>query len=169
MNVKQRIIVSALTLSVGGFAAWKSNEGYSDVAIIPVKGDVPTIGHGNTFYEDGTRVKLGDRITPARADQLARNVLAKKERAFAATIPGVKLHPEEFDLYLDFVGQYGIGTWGKSSMRKHLLAGNYYASCKSLLQYKFVNGYDCSTPGNKRCYGVWTRQLDRVAKCLSVQ
>src|SRR3546814_8496799 len=32
------------------------------------KGDVPTIGHGSTRYEDGTRVRMGDTITPQRAD-----------------------------------------------------------------------------------------------------
>jgi hypothetical protein len=50
-----------------------------------------------------------------------------------------------------------------------LLAGDYAGACKALLFYKFSAGYDCSTPGNKRCYGVWTRQIDRHSKCMGVQ
>ena len=37
---------------------------------------IPTIGWGNTFYENGTRVKLGDVITQERADRLFLNVLS---------------------------------------------------------------------------------------------
>ena len=38
------------------------HEGYTDRAVIPVKGDVPTIGFGTT-----TGVKLGDTTTPPKA------------------------------------------------------------------------------------------------------
>ena len=54
-------------------------------------------------------------------------------------------------------------------MRQSLLAGSYYAACKDLLKYRFAAGYDCSTPGNRRCAGVWSRQLDRFAVCYSLQ
>lgn len=54
-------------------------------------------------------------------------------------------------------------------MRRLLLAGDYAGACRALLRYKYAAGYDCSTPGNKRCYGVWTRQLARHAKCMEVQ
>lgn len=165
-----RKLVAALTISAAGFAGWIANEGFSSTPIIPTKGDVPTIGHGSTRYEDGTRVKMTDPpITRERAKILARNLLSQDEQRFRASIPGVKLYQEEYDLYLDFVGQYGIGTWRKSSMRRYLLAGKYEAACKALLRYKYAAGYDCSTPGNKRCPGVWTRQLERYDDCMAVQ
>lgn len=166
---RQRIAVSLLTVSLAGFGAWKANEGYTDHAIIPTKGDVPTIGHGSTRYEDGTPVSIGDTITPQRAEVLARNLLTQDEKLFAASLPDVKLFPVEFDLYMDFVGQYGIGTWRQSSMRRDLLTGNYAQACADLLKYRFAAGYDCSTPGNKRCPGVWTRQLQRHAQCMGAQ
>lgn len=34
------------------------------------KGDIPTIGWGNTFYKDKSKVKLGDEITQQEADEL---------------------------------------------------------------------------------------------------
>ena len=167
--IRQRIAVTVLSLSAAGFATWQASEGYTPVAVIPTKGDVPTIGHGSTRYEDGQPVRMGDTITPARAEVLARNLNSQAEKQFAASLPGVKLYQAEFDIYMDFVGQYGIGTWLKGSPRRDLLAGNYAQACNDLLKYRFAAGFDCSTPGNKRCYGVWARQLERHAKCMAAQ
>lgn len=167
--IRQRIAVTVLSLSAAGFATWQASEGYTPVAVIPTKGDVLTIGHGSTRYEDGQPVRMGDTITQARAEVLARNLNSQAEKQFAASLPGVKLNQDEFDIYMDFVGQYGIGTWLKGSPRRDLLAGNYAQACNDLLKYKFAAGFDCSTPGNKRCAGVWTRQLQRHAKCMATQ
>ena len=167
--IRQRIAVTVLSLSAAGFATWQASEGYTPVAVIPTKGDVPTIGHGSTRYEDGQPVRIGDTITPARAEVLARNLNSQAEKQFAASLPGVKLYQAEFDIYMDFVGQYGIGTWLKGSPRRDLLAGNYAQACNDLLKYRYAAGFDCSTPGNKRCAGVWTRQLERHAKCMAAQ
>ena len=168
-QLRQRIAVSLLSLSAAGFATWQASEGYTPVAVIPTKGDVPTIGHGSTRYEDGSPVRMGDTITAARAEVLARNLNSQAEKQFAASIQGVKLYQDEFDIYMDFVGQYGIGTWRKGSPRKSLLAGNYVQACHDLLKYRYAAGFDCSTPGNKRCWGVWSRQLERSAKCKAAQ
>lgn len=181
---RNRIAVTLLTISLAGFGAWKASEGDGPVAVrsdgvkvhqpyIPTKGDVPTIGHGSTRYEDGTLVKLADKpITAQRADQLARNLLNEEEVRFRASLPGVKLFQEEYDLYLDFNGQYGGGNWRPSTMRRELLAGNYVQACHALLKYRFQAGRDCSLPQNwgpKGCKGVWTRQQERHAKCMAVQ
>ncbi|AOZ05974.1 glycoside hydrolase family protein [Cupriavidus malaysiensis] len=166
---RQRVAAGLLAVSAAGFAAWTASEGFTDRAVIPTKGDVPTIGHGSTRYEDGRPVQLGDTITRERAAILARNLMTVDERRLAGSLPGVRLYQEEFDLYVDFVGQFGFGNWSGSSMRRLLLAGDYAGACRALLRYKYAAGYDCSTPGNKRCYGVWTRQLARHAKCMEVQ
>lgn len=173
MNIRARIAVAALTISAAGFAAWQAHEGYTDRAVIPTKGDVPTIGHGSTRYEDGSKVKMGDRITRDRAKVLARNLMREDERAFAQSLPGVKLTQGEYDVYLDFVGQYGMGNWRASSMRRELIAGRYVPACNALLRYRFAAGYDCSTTingqPNKRCWGVWTRQQQRHKQCMGAQ
>lgn len=169
MSARQRVSVGLLTVSLAGFGAWKASEGFTDAAVIPTKGDVPTIGHGSTRYEDGKPVKMGDTITRPRAELLARNLMTQDERQFAASLPGVKLHQVEFDLYMDFTGQYGIGNWRSSSMRRDLIAGEYAQACADLLKYRYAAGFDCSTPGNKRCWGVWSRQIERNAKCKVAQ
>ncbi len=173
MSARQRIAAALLTISAAGFAGWQASEGFTERPVIPTQGDVPTIGHGSTRYEDGTPVKLSDPpITRERAEQLARNLMAKDEQLLRASLPGVKLFQAEYDLYLDFTGQYGIGNWRQSSMRRHLLAGEYRASCDALLKWRFQAGRDCKLPQNwgpKGCRGVWTRQQERHAKCIAAQ
>ncbi|MBY8907934.1 lysozyme, partial [Acinetobacter baumannii] len=59
-------------------------------------------------------------------------------------------------------------TFAKSSILKKLKLGKYRAACDSLLKYKYVAKRDCSVRSNG-CYGVWTRQLERHAKCIGAQ
>lgn len=164
-----RLVVASLSLSAAALVGIVAHEGYTDKAIIPTVNDRPTVGFGSTFHENGQAVKMGETTTPVRALIKAQAHISKEEERFRASLPGVKLHQAEYDLYMDWVYQFGTGNWIKSSMRRHLLAGNYRAACDSLLLYKFSGGYDCSTPGNKRCAGVWTRQLERHAACLAAQ
>lgn len=170
---RTRQAVAVLALSAAGFAAWVGGEGLSLVPYVPTRGDVPTIGHGSTRYEDGTPVRLTDPpITRARALQLARNLHSEEEQRFRASLPGVALHQEEYDLYLDFTGQFGINNWRSSSMRRHLVAGEYLQACQALLKWRRQGGRDCSLPQNwgpKGCKGVWSRQQGRHRKCLEVQ
>jgi GH24 family phage-related lysozyme (muramidase) len=169
MANKARVGVVGLAISAAAFIGLVMSEGFTDSAVIPTKGDRATVGHGSTFWEDGTPVKMGEKITPTRAIQLAGQHISKEEAIFRASIPGVALHQAEYDIYNDWIYQYGTGAWNGSSMRRELIAGNYVAACNALLRYRFAAGYDCSTPGNRRCSGVWTRQLERHAACMAAQ
>ena len=183
MNSRKRLAVTALTMSLAGFSAWIASEGDGPVTVqngvevhhpyIPTKGDVPTIGHGSTRYEDGTRVTLTDApITRERAKNLASALHSEEERRFQSTLPGVKLYQEEYDLYLDFVGQFGIGNWRSSSMLRNLKAGKYREACDALLKWRNQGGRDCSLQKNwgpRGCKGVWTRQQDRHARCVAAE
>lgn len=174
MSARQRIAVALLSFSAAGFGAWIASEGFTSEPVIPTQGDVPTIGYGSTRYESGAPVTLADPpITRERGDQLARSLHEEEEQRFRASLDGVELFQEEYDLYLDFTGQYGIGNWRKSAMRRHLLASEYVQACDALLLWRRAGGYDCATlvngKPNKRCWGVWTRQLERHAKCRGAQ
>ena len=59
--LKYAITLAALTLSAAGLVAVVSSEGYSDHAIIPIPGDVPTIGFGTTGGGAATGGGLGLR------------------------------------------------------------------------------------------------------------
>ena len=168
-----RITVAALSLSAAAFIGLVVHEGYTDRAVIPTQGDVPTVGFGSTRHEDGSRVQMGQRTDPVNALKKAHAHITREEAIFRASLPGAHLTQAEYDLYMDWVYQYGSGAWAKSSMRRELLAGNHRAACDALLRYRFVAGYDCSTTvngqPNKRCWGVWTRQQARHKACLEAQ
>lgn len=167
--MKGRILVVALSLSAAAFVHLTTDESYTSTAIVPTKGDRPTLGFGSTFHEDGKPVKMGDTTTPPRALVKALTHIQKEEAIFRRSLDGASLHQAEFDIYMDWVYQYGTGAWSKSSMRRQILAGNYPAACDALLAYRFSAGHDCSVPGNRICAGVWTRQLKRHAQCMEAQ
>lgn len=160
-----RTAVAALALSATALVALVTHEGYTERAVVPTKGDRWTIGHGSTFRDDGTPVQMGDTITPPQA--LARTLahIQKDESALRQCVTA-PLHQTEYDLLIDFAYQYGAKTTCSSSMVRLANAGRYAESCGAYLRYRFAAGYDCSTPGNKRCWGVWTRQLNRYNQCM---
>lgn len=167
--IRTRILASALALSATAFVGITVSEGYTDTAVVPTRNDRPTVGFGSTFNEDGTPVRMGEKTTPVRALIKAQAHLNKAETAFRATLPGVALYQAEYDVYMDWTYQFGVSRWESSSMHGFLMAGEYANACRALLRYKFSGGYDCSTPGNKICSGVWTRQLERHKKCMDAQ
>ncbi|GGY87701.1 glycoside hydrolase family protein [Shewanella fodinae] len=167
----RRLAIGGISLSAAGFIALVVSEGWIDVASPPVQGDRPTAGFGSTYHIDGTPVKAGDKLTPVQALQTAQSHISKDEQRFRDSLPGVEMTQAEYDNYIDWVYQYGIGRWLDSPMRFSLINGNHAIACDALLlpQYQTVAGYDCSTPGNKRCYGVYTRNLKRHKTCLDAQ
>lgn len=160
-----RTTVAALSLSAAALVGLALMEGYTDTAIIPVKNDRPTIGFGSTFREDGSAVQPGDRITPPKA--LARTLAhIQKDEVGLKQCVTAPLSQTEYDLMVDFAYQYGVKVLCNSEMVRQANAGNYEASCRGYLRYKWVGDYDCSTPGNKRCVGVWSRSKARYEKCM---
>lgn len=188
---RMRIAVAALSLSAAAFIGLVSSESYTEMAVIPVQGDRPTAGFGSTRHVDGAPVKMGDRLDPVRALITAQAHIAKDEAAFRSTLDGAKLSQAEYDVYLDWTYQYGIGAWRSSAMRTHILAEEYRSACDALISYRFITSptaiagwqpykfdaagrpvrwrFDCSAPGNKVCPGVWTRQQERHRRCLGAQ
>ena len=168
-------LLLASLISVGGGIALHDkiavNENFTDTAIQPVPGDPWTIGHGTTVYADGTPVKPGDKITKKQALQEMVAHVSGNEKAFVESLPGVELSHEEYVEYLDFVYQFGIGNWRKSSMRQYLLASDYVAACSVLPQWRNVRGADCSLRKNQcgngqDCRGVWDRTVRRYQNCM---
>jgi GH24 family phage-related lysozyme (muramidase) len=163
-----RAAITGLTLSAAALVALVTQEGYTDKAVIPVKGDVPTQGFGSTTHADGTPVKMGDTTTPVKALQRTLAYTEEQDSKIKSCVTA-PLYQVEYDIMHDFGYQYGINALCKSSMVRLANAGDYAGSCKAYLSYRFVAGYDCSTPGNKRCPGVWKRSQARFAKCMEAQ
>ncbi|RYG40265.1 MAG: lysozyme [Chitinophagaceae bacterium] len=69
---------------------------------------VPTIGWGNTFYENGKKVTLKDKpITQQRADQLFEAVLSMFEKDVTSLLK-VTVTPSQFDALVSFA--YNVGS-----------------------------------------------------------
>jgi lysozyme len=158
--MRTRIIAAGLTLSAAGFITLAVKEGYTDNAIIPVKGDVPTVGFGQT-----KGVKLGDTTTPVRALIRLQDEIDDYEDA-VRTCANVPMYQKEYDLYVDMTYNIGAGAFCKSTMAKRLNAGDYKGACDAILLYKYANKHDCSIPNNKVCPGLWQRRLESHQKCL---
>lgn len=164
----KRTAVTSLALSAAAFGAIVTSEGWMGTADVPVKGDRCTNGFGSTFKEDGTPVKCGETIAPPQAVTRSLAHIQNDEKGIKACVTA-PMTQVEYDLAVDFSYQYGTKTFCNSSIVRHLNSGNYTEACEAYKLYKKVNGYDCSTPGNKRCLGVWERSLARANKCLMSQ
>ena len=78
-----------------------------------------TIGYGNTFYEDGMKVKEGDVITQARAEELAKFIIDQ----FAVTIAPFILQPlndNQFSACVSLAYNIGTGGFKRSSVFRKL-------------------------------------------------
>lgn len=172
MSNKTKFLAIGLAASAAFFTSLINYEGFSSKPYND-SGKVATIGIGSTKYEDGTRVKLTDKpISKERAVQIAKAHISKDEATFRKSLSGVNLSQTEYDLYLDFVYQFGQSGWSGSSMRKLLIQNKHRQACDALLEWRKVRidgvKRDCSIRSNN-CYGVWTRQLERHNKCLEAQ
>lgn len=86
-----------------------------------------TIGYGNTFYEDGSAVKMGDIITQDRADSLFLIIL----NDFAAKVKPlikVQVNDNQFGALLSFAYNCGVGSLSKSTLLKKVNANPNDAS-----------------------------------------
>ena len=68
-----------------------------------------TIGYGNTFYEDGTPVKPGDKITKERAESLFE-LIASEFEAKVRPLIKANLTENQYSALVSFAYNAGIGT-----------------------------------------------------------
>jgi GH24 family phage-related lysozyme (muramidase) len=165
--VNSRISIGALALSAAGLVGLITHESYTDRAIIPVKGDRPTVGFGSTFRDDGSPVKMGDTITPPKAIARTLAHIGKDESRLKQCVKA-PLHQAEYDLLVDHSYQYGAAATCSSTLVKHVNAGRYADACAAYLSWRYVKKRDCSIRSNG-CYGVWLRAQERNAKCMEAQ
>ena len=78
---------------------------------------ITTIGWGSTFYEDGRKVKLGDKITKERADALFLAV-AENFAIRVRTLLKKELTENQFSALVSFTYNVGVGALQKSTLLK---------------------------------------------------
>ncbi len=152
-NIPRRLI-AALALSAAGLVGIVAHEGYTDRAVIPVKGDVPTIGFGTTGG-----VKMGDTITPPQALFRALTDVHKFEGALQRCVI-VPLHQHEYDAFVGLAYNIGEGAFCRSTLVRELNKANYLGACREILRWDYANG--------QRLPGLTKRREAEYRQCLGV-
>lgn len=160
MNI--RLPIAALALSASGFVSLLVYEGYTDKAVIPIKGDVPTIGFGTTGG-----VSIGDRTDPVSAVQRAARDVVQFEGAIKSCVK-VPLAQAEYDVYTEHAYNIGGKAFCGSTITKRLNAGDYRGACDAILMWRYAAGKDCSKR-ESGCLGLWKRRLLSYQKCEAAQ
>ena len=130
-----RTSVKSLKFAAVGLIALVGIEGWRQYAHIPVPGDVPTIGFGDT-----QGVKMGDKTDPVRALIKLGQHVEEKERVLKQCFGDVKLYQHEWDAYVQLAYNVGPGAVCKSSIVTKLKAGRYAEACKTILDFNRFQG-----------------------------
>lgn len=165
-----RQLVAAMAIPASVLVGVASKEGFREQAYQDSVG-VWTVGFGTTVLPDGSRVKQGDRVDPIMALRYKLDHIEKDKNRLDQCVKA-PVSRGEFESLLDHSYQYGRASTCSSGMVRHFNAGNYTQGCQVHLEYRKVrlNGvlFDCATPGNKICMGVWTRAQERYATCMGL-
>lgn len=87
-------------------------------------GEPWTIGIGTTVYPNGQKVRPGDVITEAQAEEYLAHDLERFERAVLKATGG-KASQHQFDALVSFFYNVGEGAGSKSTLIKKHKAGDY--------------------------------------------
>lgn len=123
----------------------KKYEGFrSKPYLCPAK--IPTIGYGNTFYEDGRKVTLNDpEITEARAQELLKFTLKSFEQ-YVDSYCRDDISQHQFDALVDFCYNVGPQNLKSSTLLKKVNLNPIDESIKSEFA-KWVKGGGKTLPG----------------------
>ncbi len=108
-------------MSDNGLKFLMNNEGVVLKPYLDTKG-IPTIGVGNTFYEDGSKVKMTDPpITEKRAMELFRWILKQYELAVYSNTRD-DINQNQFDALVSFTYNVGVNAFKNSTLLKRINA-----------------------------------------------
>jgi lysozyme len=133
MSSKTRVSAAALVISVAGLFSISSHEGFRSKAYRDPVG-IPTIGYGET-----KGVQMGDTITQKDALDRLKTSADEHGRGMARCIK-VPISQNEYDAYLSFTYNVGVGKFCGSTLVKKLNQGDYPGACKELLKWDKAGG-----------------------------
>lgn len=151
INNRTRATVAALTISATTLVGIAVNEGYVGQTYLDAVG-VPTIGFGET-----KGVKPGQTTTPTRALVQLMKSADEHAKGMAACIK-VPLYQHEYDAYVSFTYNVGVGAFCRSTLLKKLNAGDYEGACNELLLW--------DKAGGKALPGLTRRRQEERKLCL---
>ena len=127
-----------MKVSSKGLELIKEIEGFSSVAYL-CSAKKATIGYGNTFWEDGTPVKIGDQISKERAETLLKHVVDNFSVAVEVDIK-IEVTQNQFDALVSLAYNIGLGAFKNSTLLRQLNRGNFVGASHEFLRWNKSNG-----------------------------
>ena len=127
-----------MKVSSKGLELIKEFEGFSSVAYL-CSAKKATIGYGNTFWEDGTPVKIGDQISKERAETLLKHVVDNFSVAVEVDIK-IEVTQNQFDALVSLAYNIGLGAFKNSTLLRQLNRGNFVGASQEFLRWDKSNG-----------------------------
>ena len=127
-----------MKVSSKGLELIKEFEGFSNVAYL-CSAKKATIGYGNTFWEDGTPVKIGDQISKERAETLLKHVVDNFSVAVEVDIK-IEVSQNQFDALVSLAYNIGLGAFKNSTLLRQLNRGNFVGASQEFLRWDKSNG-----------------------------
>ncbi|WP_394260761.1 lysozyme [Moraxella boevrei] len=154
MDVEQAKIELLQTYKKQDWQMKLSNKGFEMLAVFegfrsnPYRDSVgvATIGYGNTYYLDGSKVKMTD--PPISKDEAKRLKMAVINKDFAPAVNNLlehqikagQINQNMFDALISLAYNIGVGALAKSSVIRHLKNGDKQASADSFLLWNKAGG-----------------------------
>lgn len=128
-----------MTISNKGLELIKEFEGFSANAYLcPAK--IPTIGYGNTFWQDGRKVRLGEQISKTKALELLEFVANKDFANKIFPLIKVEVNQNQFDAMTSLAYNIGFGAFSNSTLLKRVNAKDFLGAANEFLKWDKSNG-----------------------------
>lgn len=129
-----------MQISKNGLDLIKEFEGISLKPYLCPKG-IATIGWGNTYYKNGKKVTLSDKlITQNEANSLLEYIAQKDFGDNILKLVKVKLNQNQFDALVSFCYNLGMGNFKSSTLLKKINLGDFKGASEEFLKWDKVNG-----------------------------
>ena len=126
-------------ISNKGIELIKEFEGFSSVAYLcPAK--IPTIGYGNTFWEDGRKVRLGEQISKTKALELLEYVANKDFAQKIYPLIKVEVNQNQFDAMVSLAYNIGVGAFSSSTLLRKVNAKDFIGASNEFLKWDKSGG-----------------------------
>ncbi len=128
-----------MKVSNKGLELIKEFEGFSANAYLcPAK--IPTIGYGNTFWEDGRKVRIGEQISKSKALELLEFVANKDFADKIFPFIEVSISQNQFDAMVSLAYNIGVGAFSNSTLLKRVNAKDFLGAANEFLKWDKSNG-----------------------------
>ena len=128
-----------MKISSRGLELIKEFEGFSSKAYLcPAK--IPTIGWGNTFWEDGRKVKMGEQISKEKALELLEYVVNKDFSQKIYPLIKVEVSQNQFDSMVSLAYNIGVGAFSESTLLKKVNANDFKGAGDEFLKWNKSGG-----------------------------